>query len=84
MGQAKRRGTLEERAANPQGNPHHREWTEEERQRFVESMKGGIAKIVDGAKRSLFSTTPTKAKKQYPKPTGGKPCKTRKKETKRR
>lgn len=62
MGQAKRRGSFEERAASPRGNPHHREWTEEDRQRFVAELKPSITRMVDGFRKSLFSTTPQKTK----------------------
>lgn len=78
MGQARRRGTFEERAAAPQGNPHHRVWTEEEKEQFVQRLKPALGKMVDGFRRQLFSTTPKKVKKKHPKPTGGKPCKTKK------
>jgi hypothetical protein len=78
MGQARRRGTFEERAADPKGYPERQSWTAAEMEAFVARLKPEVTKIVDGFRRALFSTTPKKVKKTYPKPTGGKPCKTKK------
>jgi hypothetical protein len=60
MGQAKRRGTLEERLANPQGypEPFWREWTAEEKAEQVQRLREHMGKI----QKSLFS--PMKLKKQ--------------------
>lgn len=72
MGQAKRRGTFEERRANPLGDQsYQRQLTDEEaaelKAKLIESMKGAI----DSVKKSLFSSTKTKTKKVRRIKTGG-------------
>lgn len=69
MGQAKQRGTFEERRNNPQGRPEyvHREWTEEERAAFMEEM----SKRIDSMKKSLFSPRKKKQKRFARIKTGG-------------
>lgn len=72
MGQAKKRGTFEERRANPLGyQGYQREWTEEEATEFkaklLESMKG----TMDNIKKSLFSPIKRKTKKFPRIKTGG-------------
>jgi hypothetical protein len=69
MGQAKQRGTFEERRNNPQGYPQHvrREWTEEERAALVEAMRNQI----DSIKKSLFSPIKRKKKRFARIKTGG-------------
>lgn len=72
MGEAKRRGTFEERRANPLGDRHYqRQWTEEEfaefKAKLVETMKGSLESI----KKSLFSPKKNKTKKFRRVKTGG-------------
>jgi len=57
MGQAKKRGSFEERRANPQGYPAPTPWTEEDKQKIVEACKG----TVENTRKSLFG--PVKKKK---------------------
>lgn len=67
MGQAKQRGTFEQRKANPNPKPEPRKWTPEERQMFLDSMK----ETLDTIKKQLFG--PSKPKKAKPRriKTGG-------------
>lgn len=72
MGQAKRRGTYEERKANPLGDsPKYNYWTEERialmKKELTEEMSGYIDKI----KHDLFSTMKPKRKKARRIKTGG-------------
>lgn len=64
MGQAKQRGTFEERQANPLGqhNSLKNYWTEEKKLEFAASLKVELTEMIDGIKKSLFS--PCKPRKQ--------------------
>ena len=71
MGQAKRRGTYEERKANPLGDtPKFKYWSDERlsllKEKLVESMKNDIEVM----KGSLFSSSKKKSKQRRIK-TGG-------------
>jgi hypothetical protein len=72
MGQAKRRGTFEERKANPLGDQsYQRQWTEEEAAEFKAKLLESMKVTMDSIKKSLFSPTKRKTKK-FPKiKTGG-------------
>lgn len=48
MGQAKQRGSFEERRANPQGYPAPIPWTEEQRQALVDSLRGYVGRLTKG------------------------------------
>lgn len=72
MGQAKRRGTFEERQANPLGYDHlKREWTEEEAAEFKEKLLESMRGRIDSIKKSLFSPTKRKTKRFRRIKTGG-------------
>lgn len=67
MGEAKRRGTREQRAADPKGNPHHRPLTEEQ----LEGIRQHLMKTVETIRDQLFRPCkPKRARKRYPR-TGG-------------
>jgi hypothetical protein len=71
MGQAKRRGTLEERAADPKGNswcPAY--WTEELSQRFKEKMTAELGVYIDKVRGDLFTKRKPKKKSRKVR-TGG-------------
>jgi hypothetical protein len=71
MGQAKQRGSFEERKANPKGNAHHRVWTEEELTKFKERMVAEMRGTIDGIRKSLFTPIKKKSKKFRRIKTGG-------------
>lgn len=70
MGEAKRRGTKEERAANPKGYPQHK-WTEEDKEKFIEGMKDTYDTVLKSARKSLFSPIKKKEKRWKKVKTGG-------------
>jgi hypothetical protein len=74
MGEAKRRGTLEERKSNPKGqyNPLEGYWTEERKQEVVERVKQDMNDFFTYLKTSfLGKSKPPKKKKIKRIKTGG-------------
>ena len=71
MGQAKQRGSFEERKANPKGNAHHRVWTEDERAKLVKQVVAEMRGTVDNIRKSLFSPIKKKKKRFRNIRTGG-------------
>lgn len=72
MGQAKQRGSLEERAANPKGDSWRTVyWTEERLAAFKERMKNKLGSYVDKIRSDMFKTTTPKKKKFRKIKTGG-------------
>jgi hypothetical protein len=72
MGQAKRRGSLEERAADPKGDSWREVyWTEERLAAFKERMSKELRSYVDSVRRDLFSVSKKKAKRFRKIKTGG-------------
>jgi hypothetical protein len=72
MGQAKRRGTFEERSADPKGDswrPVY--WTEERLVAFKERMKNELGSYVDKVRSDLFMPRKPKEKKFRKIKTGG-------------
>ncbi len=73
MGQAKQRGTYEQRRANPLGshNSLKNYWTEEKKLEFAASLKVELTEMIGNIQKSLFS--PRKPSKQKPRKikTGG-------------
>lgn len=72
MGEAKQRGSREERAANPKGDSWRVEyWTPERKAEFHRRLTEDLGKMVDGFKKSLFGSTPKKKKRFKKIKTGG-------------
>jgi hypothetical protein len=72
MGQAKERGTLEERAANPKGDtwrPVY--WTDERLSEFRQRMSEELGTWIDKVRGDLFTPRSLKKKRRRKVRTGG-------------
>ena len=75
MGEAKRRGTREERAAEPKGDSWNtwaeKYWTPERRAAFKESLSSELKKDLDKIRADLFHPRKKKSKRFRQIKTGG-------------
>lgn len=72
MGQAKRRGTYEERKANPLGDtPKFKYWTDERLSEFKEELVNDLGEFIYKVRDQFFSPIKKKKVKQRRIKTGG-------------
>lgn len=72
MGQAKQRGSLEDRKSNPKGDSWRKVyWTEERLEKFKSGMALKLSEDVGKIKESLFTSRPKKVKRFSKIKTGG-------------
>jgi hypothetical protein len=72
MGQAKRRGTYEERKSNPLGDsPKYKYWTEERIERFKQEFINENGEYIYQLQQSLFGPSKPRKKKARRIKTGG-------------
>lgn len=72
MGEAKRRGTYEERKANPLGDsPKFKYWTDERLSEFKERLVKELGEDIDKIRKDLFTPRKKKVKRFKNIKTGG-------------